>query len=269
MPGPDFEQEFLEGLRTIGADGTKKPPPVTSQDPTEAIETVDVSPEVATTGSPVLVSKVTAQNVFRHPDTHPIVLDLLLLRKYGPEWMGWEPETVERHIPIDFKTPTVSDVNLSKIHAVNALHLVDTFWQRWEVFLWCTMALNGIPPDFVTLQVPTVAQVLVAIDIANRIRDDVGWSSEVKDFIATVYRHDDIFLPVPPADFITLDVEGLPLDIPEISRRWPEVRANNKAPTEETVTAEQLRRLLVVTGYLEESRLHLRQQLPLVSHVQA
>lgn len=269
MPGPNFEQEFLEGLRSIGADGTKKPPPVAIQDPTETIETVDVTNEKVPAGAPVLVSGVTAQNILRHPDAHPIVLDLLLLKKYGPEWMGWEPEVIEHHLPIDFKMPSVSEVNLAKIHAVNTLHLIDTYWERWEVFLWCTMALNGILPDLAIMQVPTLAQVLVSIDIANRIRDDVVWSEEVKHFIECVYRHDDIFLPVPPADFITIDTEGLPLDMPEIAKKWPSVRSEGKPPGGETVTDEQLRRLLIVTDYLEESRRHLRQQLPLVNHVQA
>lgn len=263
------EWEFLEGLRSIGANLEKRPQTAGVQDPTEAIETIDVTEEKVPPGGPVLVSGVTLPNIFRHPDAHPVVLDLLLLKKYGPEWMGWEPEVIERHLPTDFKTPSVSDVNLAKIHAVNTLHLVDTYWQQWEVFLWCTMALNGVLPDLSILQVPTVAQVLVSVDIANRIRADVAWSDQIKHFIEAVYRHDDIFLPVPPADFISLDTEGLPVDVAEIASMWPGVRATGKAPSGETVTNEQLRRLLLVTNYLEENRQHLRQQLPLVNHAQA
>ena len=37
----------------------------------------------------------TTINLFQHPDAHPFVLDLALLRKYGPEWMQWEPDTLE------------------------------------------------------------------------------------------------------------------------------------------------------------------------------
>lgn len=261
---PEFDREFLEGLHAIGADGTKRPPPVAPTDPTEEIETVDVVPELGTTSAPVLVSAVTLQNILRHPDAHPIVLDLLLIHKYNLEWMLWEPETLDIRIPQDFKT-SVSEVNLGKIHSMATLHLVDTFWERWEVFLWCTMALNGIPPDFESMQVPTVAQILVACDIANRTRDDMSWSPEIRAFIESVYRHDDIFLPIPPADFVTLDTEGFPIDVAEVAKKWPDVRASGKAPKDATVTAEQLRRLLIVNHYLEESRSHLRQQLPLVS----
>jgi hypothetical protein len=267
MPGPDFEQEFIEGLRTIGADGTKRPPPVTAPDPTENIETVGTVTESASSGAPVLLTKVTPQNVFRHPDTHPIVLDLLLINKYGPEWMGWSPETLELRIPGDFKTPSLSELNFSKILAVSTLHLVDTFWQRWEIFNWCAMTFNGVLPNFEVMQVPTVAQVLVAVDIANRVRTDMDWTQEVKAFISTVYRHDDIFLPIPPADFVKIDVEGYDINVVEIAKQWPEVRASGKAPSDESVTAEQLRRLLLVHTFLEESRSQLRQQLTMVGNV--
>jgi len=235
-----------------------------SGDPTEAIETVDSAPEVGTSGAPVLVSKVNLQNIFRHPDAHPIALDLLLLQKFGPEWMGWEPEAIELRIMADFKTPTVSEVNLAKILSVSTLHLVDTYWQRWEVFNWMTAAFNGVPPDFDILQVPTVAQVLVSVDVANRIRNDLEWSPEVKAFVISVYKHDGILMPLPPADFVSLEAEDYPVDLMKVLQKWPEVRAFEKAPTEESPEAEQLRRLLLVHQYLEESRAHLRQQLFLV-----
>lgn len=266
MPAPDFERELLDRLQAIVLNGAKKTPSTAASDPTETIETVDTTSEPESVGAIASPSRVNFNNIFHHPDAHPIVLDLLLLKKYGPEWMGWETETVEMRIPEDFKT-SVSEANINKIHAVNALHLVDSFWERWEVFLPCVMSFNGIIPNFDMMQVPSIAQVLVAIDVANRIRDDMTWSTEIKHFIESVYRHDGVFFPVPPADFVTLDTKDYPLDIPEIAKRWTEVRASQKAPTDETVTGEQLRRLLIITNYLEESRDHLRQQLPLVSYV--
>lgn len=264
MSSIDYEQKLVDGLRALSAEKSAAARPI---DPTELLETVDVTHEVGTAGAPVLISAVNASNILRHPDAHPIALDLMLLRHYGPEWMGFDPETLDVRLPEDFKT-SVSDANLSKINAVKTLHLVDTFWQRWEVFLWCTMSFNGLMPDFVSMQIPTVAQCLVAIDIANRIRDDMDWSEEIKAYLGVVYKHDGIFLPIPPTEFITLDTVGYPIDVEEIRRLWPEVRASKHPPTGENTTAEQLRRLLIVNAYLEESRAHLQQQLPLVSHAQ-
>jgi hypothetical protein len=210
---------------------------------------------------------VTRQNLFQHPDAHPVVLDLLLLRKYGPEWMTWEHETLEFRIKADFPLP-ISDLNLHKVQAMKTLHFVDTFWEEWHVFVWCCMALNGVPPDFRVMQVPTVAQCMMAVDIANRVRQDVPFSPEVNDFVEQVQMHDGIFVPIEPLEWVMMDdVEGYPVDCDEVKKRWPEVRKQGKVLEPTTVENEQLNRMLGVREYLEESRTALRAQLPLVAHV--
>lgn len=239
---------------------------VTDPETTEEIETVGKEEEIQSSAPPVAVHQVTAKNFFHHPDTHPIALDLLLLRKYELDWLSWEPETFELRITADFKT-SLSEVNFHKLNAVKALHLVDSFWERWEVFLWCTMAFNGVLPDFQSMQVPTVAECLVSIDIANRIRTDVSWSDEIKRFLEAVYRMDGIFCPQAPADFVKTDSEEFLVDCAEVSAKWPEVRRTRKIPEEESITSEQLRRLLLVNDYLEESRAHLKYQMKLVPNV--
>lgn len=241
---PDYasdarEQAFLDALESIGVRPSEK--------------------EVLAEAAP---APVTAKNIWHHPDAHPIALDMLMLRQYGPEWLTWEPETLQALVPEDFKTSALSDMNLSKLQACKVLHLVDSFWQRWEVFVACTMPFNGVFPDFHVMQVPTVAQCLVACDVANRIRKDVAWSTEMKKYVGAVYQHDGIFLPLPPADFAEFE---LPEDFDQhtLAERWPAIRSSGVAPKGETVLDEQLRRLLVVNGFLEESRLRLQQQLRL------
>lgn len=203
-------------------------------------------------------------NLFQHPDSHPVVLDILLLQKYGPEWMLWEPETLQVRIPQDFRTQEVSDLNMNKIQAMVALHSVDSPWTQWEVFLWCTMATNGLFPDFEMMQVPNVAQCLVAIDIFNTVREDVKWSDEVKVYLGTVWRHEGMFCPTDPADFVTVDKTGTDIDCAKIMELWPEVRKTGVAPTEDTANAEQLRRMLEAHLCLKEAREVYAQQLRLV-----
>lgn len=239
----------------------------TDPETTEEIETAggdEDTPARPTTAT--AVSAVTSKNIFRHPDAHPVVLDLLMLHRFELEWLEWEPETMLIRVPKEFGIE-LSEVNFHKINAMKALHLVDSFWERWEIFLWLTMALNSVIPDFEVMQMPTVAQCLVSIDIANRVREDVAWSEEIKHYLAAIYRFDGIFCPQAPADFVKLDTEGLVVDCEEVSKLWPEVRKTGKAPQEESVTAEQLRRLLIVNNFLQESRDHLHHQLKLVRHV--
>lgn len=235
-------------------------------EPTEQIETVEHSEEEKQAAPRPSVGNVTVLNFFRHPDAHPLVLDLLLLKKYGSDFLFLEAETLEHRIPQDFKTSEVSDINMAKIQAVRTLHLVDTFWQRWEVFCWVTAALNGLFPDFDHMQVPTVAQAAVAVAIAKQVRDDVEWSSEVRAFLAQVLKFEGIFYPIDPLNFVVVEADGYVVDPAEIAKLWPGVKAAKHAPAEETVTNEQLHRLLVVQEALDESRALLRSQLPLVEH---
>jgi hypothetical protein len=226
----------------------------------------DTRDEGVAVAGPTKLYSPTTRNIFQHPDAHPFILDLLLLRKYGPDWLTWEPETIEMRLRADYGQ-TLSDINLHKLQAVKTLHFVDTFWNQWEVFTWCTMALNGVPPDFLVLQVSTVSQCMIAVDIANRIRQDVPWSPEVKSFISTVFIHDGVMYPIEPLDFVDVPWQDYPVDVDAIKAKWPEVRASDKAPSDDSVTSEQLRRLLDIRGHLEESRALLRAQLKLVQHV--
>ena len=255
MPG---EEEFLEILR--GTNGVH----------TRGLDEPAIEVETGTQEKPdakvAAADGVTSSNMLRHPDAHPIALDLLFLRQYGPEWMLWEGETLQHLAPDDFHGQALSDLNLAKLQACRTLHLVDTYWQRWEVFGWCTMALNSEFPDFDLLQVPTVAQVLVSIDAAARIREDVPFTQEVKGYITAVYQHDDIFLGLPPADFVSFEPHDLPFDLEEVKARWPEVRTSRHAPAGETLVDEELRRLLVALDYLEASRSRLEKQLGLIAH---
>lgn len=237
------------------------------KDPTEVLE--EGAQDIVLVGeatTPLLTSNVTAKNLWHHPDTHPVILDVVLLKKYGPEWLGWETETLRRLIPQDFKS-NLSELNISKMNAIKTLHLVDTYWEDWEVFLWCSMALNGIFPDFEVLQAPTVAQCLVSVDIANHLRDDMPWGAEVKTFIEVCFRHESLFVRIEPINFIDIQRDSSLADFKSIESRWPSVRSSKKAPTGETVEDEQLRHMLTAYEYLEESRAHLRHQLSLVRHV--
>lgn len=263
MQAPNHDRDLLETLQKVG----QKPQAAAEQtrpaDPTEIVEDVGPKDEHARPVAPP-PARVTLANIFRHPDAHPVILDVLMLRKYGPDWLGWEPETIEHAIIQDFSTGNISDLNLGKINACKTLHLVDSFWQRWEVFNWCTMAFNGIFPDFSVMQVPTVGQMLVSVDVANRIREDSAWTDEVLGFMRSVYKHDGMFVPVPPADMLEIDHEHAESAL--IEDRWPAVRASRKEPQGETIVNEQLRRMLHVNEYLEESRARLHQQMELIRH---
>lgn len=209
---------------------------------------------------------VSLANLFRHAQAHPIALDLCLLKKYGPEWFGWEWETLQLRVGQDFKGG-LSHLNMSKIMAVASVHLVDTYWQRWEVFGWVTMPFNGLFADFEIMQKPTAIECLISVDIANHIRNDVAWSTDLLAYLSVVFRHDGLLCPISPCDFVPMDLKDLGVDCEEITKQWPGVRDSHRVPKEESVASEQLRRMLVAYDALEQNRALLRHQLTLVDHV--
>lgn len=251
-------ERILRIVRKVDAEEPKK------EDPTIELEEVDKEEHQPSEVSlPPLPTNVTTKTLFSHPDSHPIILDIALIVKDAADWLTWEPEVLQQQIERNFGP--LSDLNMAKVQACKTLHISEQFWNEWHVFGWCAMAFNGIFPDFDVLQVPNVSQLAIAVDIANRLRDDVKWSEEVKLYIQTVFEHESIVVPIAPLDFVVVDTEPYDVNVADIKARWPEVRVSGKAPEGDSIEDEQLRRMLEVHQHLEASRNRLRSQLPLAN----
>lgn len=206
------------------------------------------------------MSLITKDNLFRNPGTHPITLDLYLLKKYGAEWLGWELETLHGILLADHPGG-VSNAAWHQVNALRTLHLVDRFWLEWEVFNWCVVALNGDVPDFNVIQIPSVTQCMLAVDAADEVRRDVPWSVEVKAFLSVVHRHEEILVPQEPLDFVTLDLPGdLPVNIGEVKTKWDMVRNAKAPPKGESAEDIQLQRMWDCRQFLLAVRQELKLQ---------
>lgn len=211
------------------------------------------------------VSVPTAINLFHHADAHPFVLDLALMRKYGPEWLVWEPEVLELRILKDFNARSISDLNVDKIQAVKTLHLVDTFWESWLVFVPCALALSGVSAEFRVLTALTVAQALIAVDIAEKLRTDLEYSLEVRKFLEVVHVHEGVLCPIAPLDdLVAVDTSLYDVDVDDVRAKWPGVKQSGKAPEGLTPVNVQLQRMLEAHSILEENRRQLSDQLPVI-----
>ena len=184
-----------------------------------------------------------------------------MIRQFGGDWLEWEADTLRVIIPEKFATPSVSDLNISKLQACRTLHLVDSFWQRWEVFAACLSPFNDEFPNFDVMQAPTAAQCLVAADAAQRIRDDVPWSTEMLTYLRVAFEHDGLFISVAPLDLDLHPPEGI--DAKELHAAWTTAEAGGKLPPEGTLVGTQVRRALAAHAYLEASRTRLQDQLRL------
>lgn len=142
---------------------------------------------------------ITSRNVFSNPEAHPVVLDLVLLKKFKLDWLSWLPDTLFHEIEQEFKT-SIADINRSKILAAQSLHVVDTFWHAWEVFEKTIHALNGNPvlPD--VMQPPDLEQLFAGVDTVAAIRTE-PFDPEVAQYCAAVFLNENVHYAPPPLDF--------------------------------------------------------------------
>jgi len=182
---PTAEEQFLSVL--MDADGENA----------ASLEAGEGEEPVEGKAKPYPRPAFSASSAFQHRDTHPLVLSVLLLSKYGPEWLTWEPETLWQEIESDFRvTPSVYARN--KINAMKTMHVVDTPWTEWEVFNQVVMAMTDVIPDFRVLQKPSPAQVIAGVDVMNKIRIDASYSEEVARYIAACFLTEGVvYLPKP------------------------------------------------------------------------
>jgi len=142
---------------------------------------------------------VSSKNLFSHPDAHPVVLDMALLKVFQVEWFDWLSDTLFAEIEREFDTH-INAGNRLKIMAAKTLHVIDAFWDHWEVFEKVIAGLNGIVPQVALLQPPDLAALYAGVDIASGIRQET-YSDEVKRYCAAVFLHEGVTYAAPPLDF--------------------------------------------------------------------
>lgn len=220
---------------------------------------------------------ISPKNIFVHHDTHPVVYDVALLRKYGLEWFNWEHETLWKTILQDFHISSISYHAKSKIQAIRTLHINEWYWTKWEVFCWVTQALNNNIPDFQVLQKPSVPQILTSIDVATMVRDDEEFTIELQSFVAACFVDEGVLYAPKPIGFCQGEIETLLKSwsadfglgtIKAVGDRWREVLSTPTAEIRlnETAVDIQVAKLVVARDYLALRRQQMKDQLRMLYH---
>jgi hypothetical protein len=139
------------------------------------------------------------KSLFSHPDTHPVVLDLTLIKHFQLEWLTWLPETLFSEIEKTFST-SIAEVNRLKILATQTLHVTDAFWDQWEIFEKTIAALNGVVPLPRVLQPPDLSFLLAGVDMADQVRSE-SYGEEVARYCAAVFLHEGVHYAPEPLEF--------------------------------------------------------------------
>ena len=177
------EQFFYEGLTEKLAEVL--PPPI---------------PEpIVAPPAPSVPKQLTHRSVFSHPEAHPVALDMVLLKHFQLDWLSWLPETVFKEIQETFNT-SIAEVNKIKILATQTLHVIDAFWEEWEVFEKTVWALNGMIPRVDAVQPPDLPMLFAGVDIASHIAQH-EYSEEVARYCAAIFLHEGVVYAPSPLNF--------------------------------------------------------------------
>ena len=155
--------------------------------------------DISKAPAPVQESLEPIIRFFSFHDAHPVALTLVLMEKFGAEWLEWEPETLKREILTTFRATSVSEHNWQKIQAVRTLTATVGFWNEWHIFEKIIQALNNNIPRFDITQRCTLSQLMAGVDIANTIRRE-DFCDEPKRYIAACALDEGVTYLPPPLD---------------------------------------------------------------------
>lgn len=147
----------------------------------------------------VVPKSLTSRSVFSHPEAHPVALDLILLKHFELEWLQWLPDTLFSEIEKTFGT-SIAEVNRLKILASQTLHVIDAYWEEWEIFEKVLWSLNGQIPRVDVIQPPDLSILMSGVDMANGIRQET-YGEEVARYCAAVFLHENVFYAPEPLSF--------------------------------------------------------------------
>ncbi len=142
---------------------------------------------------------VTRKNIWRHPNAHPLALTLILLDRYGKDFLEWEPEALRATLKKD--EILISDSVWTKILAARVVLLSGSPWRQWEQFHWVVTGLSGRPPSFVYMERPEIGVIMAGIDTMKMMDRPRPFAEDTAKFVAAVLRDRGIVYAPPPLQF--------------------------------------------------------------------
>ena len=123
-------------------------------------------------------------------DTELVTLFNIVLKKFGPQCIAWETETLRQELSREFGD--ISEVAFQKVCAAQLAVAHDACWKEWELFEKFTAACNHAMPIFSFVQPPEAEEVCIAIASLNIINDSNEYSDEVLKYITAACLHDGL-----------------------------------------------------------------------------
>jgi len=131
-------------------------------------------------------------------ETMALTLYLILMKKYGEEWLSWEPLTIYLELRDDFSCEP-STVTMDRISAVQVLMTSSSFYTDLYGFTGICNTLAEGTPSFSLINPVTVAEAAWAVTEAGLLREPLPFAPTIRSYVKVI-----------------LEMEGMEKDPPEI-----------------------------------------------------
>jgi len=129
------------------------------------------------------------KSALQNPETSATLLNAILTRQYGEQWLEWDLLTIYLEIKSDFRIDPPSEV-IDKIAAIQVIMTSDAFFQRLDAFLPVCTTLNTGDPSFIAFDPASVEEIVWGVSEVALLRDILPFSYAIKGYIKQVLRDD-------------------------------------------------------------------------------
>lgn len=195
------------------------------------------------------IQKVASADRWNDLETPPSWYARKLIDKYDQAWFEWEPETIWMQIQSDFKYP-VNELAKNKINAAKAVLMMDGFWREWQIFEKVVQAFNDHIPNFLSVEVPSPAEMAWAVTEAKYLNPGNVFSDEIIGYVQTGCR--DVGLVYYPEDLLFAQPRPLGTLAADVKSGWEMIKGQLELEIIENELGVNLVRLQAVEVYVKE-----------------
>lgn len=126
-------------------------------------------------------------------ETLAVVLNTMLMRLYGEDWLEWDPLTLYMELREDHSCEPSSE-SMDRLCALQALQLGQEFFTSLDAFLGICNSFNDGNPSFSIFNPITAAEAAWAITEVSLIRDLLPFNYSIKKYVATISKEEGLDL---------------------------------------------------------------------------
>lgn len=125
-------------------------------------------------------------------DIGVLKLKSFLFNKFGPEWLEWLPEVVNKTL----FNQDMDNILTDKIQAIRVCYKTDAPWTEWDIFENVGKAFNHQKTHFGFIQPLTLGECVSTSEIMSKLRPKEKFSDEVLSYIGSVAASEDyLYIP--------------------------------------------------------------------------